>query len=116
MARGKLNLSELVRDGSVIPTSNTVDSAVVSAGSYYIPEKDENIVLMVSNTTEAEKDITVKAGVFFRADLGDLVVPVAASGSVAIGPLESARFKQADGSVYLDFETGFEGSIEVLKS
>lgn len=50
-------------------------------------------------------NITVKAGAYppaLAAGLGDLVVTVANSGTQWIGPFESGRFLQADGSMLVD--------------
>jgi len=46
--------------------------------------------------------LTVKAGVYSRAALGDLVVEIPAESEMFIGPLESMRFEQADETLYLD--------------
>lgn len=46
--------------------------------------------------------LTVKAGVYSRATLGDLVVEIPAESEMFIGPLESMRFEQADDALYLD--------------
>ncbi len=46
--------------------------------------------------------LTVKAGVYSRATLGDLVVEIPAESEMFIGPLESMRFEQADEALYLD--------------
>ena len=46
--------------------------------------------------------LTVKAGVYSRATLGDLVVEIPAESEMFIGPLESMRFEQADETLYLD--------------
>lgn len=40
-----------------------------------------------------------------REGIGDLVVAIPASGVTYIGPLESARFMQADGSLQVGFAT-----------
>lgn len=46
--------------------------------------------------------LTVKAGVYSRATLGDLVVEIPAESEMFIGPLESMRFEQTDETLYLD--------------
>lgn len=51
---------------------------------------------------EGANRLTVKAGVYSRATLGDLVVEIPAESEMFIGPLESMRFEQADETLYLD--------------
>lgn len=46
--------------------------------------------------------LTVKAGVYSRATLGDLVVEIPDESEMFIGPLESMRFEQADETLYWD--------------
>ena len=80
----------------------------------------ESLMLEVRTTNGADKAVTIKAGVgggvtpgqAIRSGLGDLVVTAhAATGGGIIGGLESARFIQLNGRVYIDFASGTTGYI-----
>lgn len=72
--------------------------------------------LYVINTGLVNHTVTIKAGVStdasYRGGTGDLVCTIKASaGGGIIGPLEEVRFAQADGSIWIDLDAGFTGSI-----
>lgn len=74
------------------------------------------LFLEVFNTDTSDHHILIRKGAnppSFRALLGDLSVLVSHSSTVPffIGPLESARFTQADGTVNVDFDASFAGTI-----
>lgn len=79
------------------------------------PSKPELTMLRVTNTSGSPRIVTVKAGdspPALAAGLGDLTVTVAATTGVQwIGPFESGRFIQADGTMEIDIETGHTGTI-----
>jgi hypothetical protein len=110
---------ELAQDDGIDGKAATVLTSVaglVAAGTQFLPLKDAKDIIHVKNTYGGILNITVKAGVGPRRGIGDLVVPVAAtSGEQIIGPLESSRFKQADGYVYIDFDAAFTGLIGVYR-
>lgn len=57
--------------------------------------------------------VTVKAGVYppaWRQGLGDYVLGTAAPSTRYFLEVESARFIQADGSIWIDFQTGLTGN------
>ena len=117
--RNLLTPVELTADSSIDGKAATIMTSVaglVALGAYYVPLKDGKFIIHVKNTEGTANTITVLAGVGPRSGIGDLVVLVAAtSGEQLIGPLESSRFKQADGNVYLDFEAAFTGLIAVYQ-
>lgn len=79
----------------------------------------ERTLLRVTNTAGTDKVVTIKAGDYppaLAAGLGDLAVTVAATSGVQfIGPFESGRFLQNDGSLHIDLATGHTGTITALK-
>lgn len=81
--------------------------------------RPEVLLWRVSNTTAGALNVTLRAGTQPLAPSsgqGDLVVSVpATTGVVWIGPCESARFLQADGSVSLDLAAGFAGKVTAFK-
>lgn len=133
MARTTVNPTALVGNGSIdIPAGTTINSTLVTNG-VNIPLSNSNIpsgpaardtFLYVTNTAGADKTVTVRAGVgggitpgpAFRSGLGDLTVTCkTATGGCIIGPLESARFAQLDGSINVDFGSGLTGALTVFQ-
>lgn len=114
MARAALAYSNLV------PNSNLVDPAgvatVAGAGNglqvpsvptppAVVTSKPELTLLRVSNASGGSGTVTVKAGALpldAAAGLGDLVVTVANSATQWLGPFESGRFVQNDGSLIVE--------------
>jgi hypothetical protein len=121
MARTNLPLSNFVANGNLTnPAGTTVDQANgmnVAISTTAIPSGPHinHLVLRVANTAGSNLDVIVRKGVdppAFRSGLGDLTVEVAATSGVQwLGPFEVARFAQSNGSLNIDFETGFTGTI-----
>lgn len=110
----------LVANGNLIGTSGatTIDATLVTNGVSVTGAIPEQTVIRVTNTEGSTNTVTVQSGAVppaLAGGLGDLVVTVAATTGVQyIGPLESGRFMQSDGSLWLDFESGMTGSIDIL--
>lgn len=104
-------------NGATGPT--TVDATLVTNGVVVEDAVPELTVIRVTHTDAAAHDMIVRAGTMplaIASGQGDLTVEVAATSGVRyFGPFESGRFLQNDGSLYIDFETGFAGSIDVLR-
>lgn len=120
MARTEKTVNQLIFNASMEPTNTTIDATLVSNGLNITDfgDCDGEVILHITNTHSAAHDVTIKAGesyadggTAYRAILGDLIVSVPLSGEVFLGPLESARFQNADGSLYIDFATGHTGTI-----
>lgn len=79
----------------------------------------ERTLLRVTNTHGSPHVFTVKAGTYppaLASGQGDLAVTVAATTGVQwIGPFESGRFLQNDGSLLLDVEAAHAGTITAFK-
>lgn len=125
MARTNLPLTTLAPNSSIAgPAGTNVDvtnGMTIALPSTAIPASPDSdtLFLVVNNTAAAAKAVTVRAGVgggatpgpAFRSGIGDLAVSVGAGATRWIGPLESARFAQLDGSINVDFEAGTTGTI-----
>ena len=76
--------------------------------------KPERTILRVTNTNGSDRVVTIKAGdnpPALAAGLGDLAVTVAATTGVQwLGPFESGRFLQADGSMEIDIAASMAGT------
>ena len=119
MARTNLPVTGVVPTGIVQPAGTVIDQANgmnIAIQSSAIPAAEDayGLVFQVINTFAGSKTVTIRAGVqppAFRNLLGDLVVTCTTSSTWIIGPLEPARFAQADGSINLDFQSGITGNI-----
>ena len=101
--------------GATSGYTTTIDSTLVTNG-ITVPNyvsKDGNVFLRVKNTAGTDKTFTVKKGVFPRAFADKTVTVAATSGDQFLLIKDSARYKQADGAIYINFQTGFTGSIEI---
>lgn len=120
MARTAVTPRALVANGNLTGATGatTIDATLVTNGVSVTAAIPEQTLIRVTNTEGSTNTVTVQSGAYppaLAAGLGDLVVTVAATTGVQyIGPLESGRFMQADGSLWLDFETGMTGAIDVL--
>lgn len=98
----------------LVPNSNLADPAgtttvVAPTNNMQISDAFPELTVLRVVNTGVEQDITVKAGDHppaLAAGQGDLVVTVAATTGVQwIGPFESGRFVQSDGSMLIEAET-----------
>lgn len=124
MARTNLPVTDLAGNAGVTETTTPIDQPNgmnVQVISESIPAKGEaqDILLIVANTAAAAHNVIVRAGAgpvpAFRASLGDLTVSVPASGTALVGPFETARFAQSDGSLNVDFDASTTGTIVAVR-
>ena len=98
--------------------ATTIDATLVTNGVTVANAKPERMLIRVTNTEGSTNTVTIKAGdnpPALRAGQGDLVVTLAATTGVQfIGPFESDKYLQDDGSLSIDFETGMTGAIDIL--
>ncbi len=126
MTRTQIPLTTLTRNVMTdIPAGTVIDQAngmYIDMTTTAIPAGpgSESLTLLVRTTNGADKTVTIKAGVgggvtagaAIRAPIGDLTLTAhAASGGGAVGGIESARFMQTNGQVYIDFASGTTGWI-----
>lgn len=93
------------------PTPTTADATNDHVVNAAVPERT---VLRLYNTAGSEKEVVVRAGTYpptMAAGQGSLVFDVPAGAISWLGPFESGRFSQANGSLEVDLESGFTGSI-----
>lgn len=120
MARTAVVPRPLVKNSNLIGTSGatTIDSTLVTNGVTVANAKPEQMLIRCTNTEGSTNVLTVRAGdnpPALRAGQGDLTVTLAATTGVQyMGPFESDKVLQADGSMEIDFETGMTGSIDIL--
>ena len=126
MARTAITLRSLTANGGIAaPTADTVDQAngmtlAIPTTSIPSPSGMDRLILVVTNSAGSTPTVTIRAGAgggatpgqAFRSALGDSVIT--ATGTRYIGPFESARYAQTDGSLSVDFSSGFVGTITAL--
>ncbi|GLZ34886.1 hypothetical protein Lesp02_70730 [Lentzea sp. NBRC 105346] len=112
MARTAVPYSSFVGNGNLADPAGT--NGDPTNGHTIAAAKPERTMLRVNNTSGASKNVTIKAGTYppaWAAGQGDLVVAVGATSTQWIGPLESGRFLQSDGSLSIDLGASFTGTV-----
>lgn len=111
MARTVVPHTAHVAGGST--TTRAYAAADAANGMAFPYPVDGKSIFVVKNGDVAAKTVTVKEVVASAA--GDLIINVAAGTEVSVGPLESARFKQADGNVYVNFSAATSVTVAAHK-
>lgn len=117
MATTQIPYSDLVPNGSLTEPAGTALVAAPADDMQIANSFAELTVLRVDNSGGATLTLTVKAGDYppaIAAGLGDLAVSVPASGVVYVGPFESGRFVQSDGSMLIEASAA-TGTITALR-
>lgn len=116
MARTAVPVTDLTTAATVAdPAGTTADP---TNGHTITGARPEVLTIRVKNTTGGALNAILRAGTFPLAESsgqGDLTVAVGAGATVFINPSESARFLQNDGSVSLDLQAGFTGTVTAFK-
>lgn len=114
MARTAVTITKL-NENAV--TANPAGNALDPTNGHIISGVPlEELVLEINSTFAGAKNFTVKAGAnppALAAGQGDLVVALNAVVG-RIGPFTSARFIQADGSLWLDVEAAATGTVKAF--
>ena len=115
MARDKITVKLPMREAteSIELVTFTKQAVTVANGieiENAFSNKNNSLFIVVEPTTTAA--ITFKAGdAYPNAMLGDLIVTPTDDQPNVYQILDLARFERADGSLYIDFGTGFVGTI-----
>lgn len=117
MARTALTVNALSPNSSIAePAGNAVDPANGHILTLSGEQCLEEFVLDVNFTFAGAKNLTIKAGAYPPAlsqGQGDLVVAIN-NATRRVGPFSSARFAQADGSLWVDVEAATTGTIKAI--
>ncbi|WP_046507104.1 hypothetical protein [Streptomyces odonnellii] len=118
MATTQLTYSNLVPNGNLLQPAGTTLVAAPTNNMQLANAFAELTVLRVTNSDDdTALTVTVKAGdnpPALAAGQGDLSVPVAFGTTQFLGPFESGRFIQSDGSMLIE-STTTTGTITALK-
>ncbi len=124
MVRSEITVNELAGAWADRETPDAIDKAnhhSIAAGANF---KRLLILVHISAGTGTGGAVTLKAGTAhpaFRKDLGDLERGdnVVANDEFCIGPIETARYLQADGTIHIDItdtsNTDIAGTIEAYE-
>ena len=117
MARTETTVVDIntTTSSSITDNDTVIDASLVTAGldiTDFFNTREGTRGLLVTNTSAVTSDtITIKAGSGVNAGLGDMDVDIAQNEQYLIGNIESARFDQGDGSLYINFATSATGLI-----
>lgn len=117
MATTQIPYAQLVPNGSLAEPAGTALVAAPADNMQIANSFAELTVLRVDNTGGSALTLTVKAGDYppaLAAGQGDLAVSVPASGVAYVGPFESGRFVQSDGSMLVE-ASATTGTITALR-
>ena len=104
-----LDTTESVASASITKQSVTVANGITVANVF--SNKNNSLVIIVDNTSNASSALTIKAGNKYpNAMLGNSTITLAKNVS-AIQIQDLSRFEKTDGSIDIDFATGFTGTI-----
>lgn len=121
MARTAIPVTTLTANAATADVAGTAIDATNSHNVALGSVACEEIIIRVKNTTASTKVATIKAGANPPADAagqGDIAVSLTDGSTTAtvafVGPLTSARFIRADGSINIDIGAGMTGAITVF--
>jgi len=104
-----LDTTESVASVAITQQAVTVANGIKINDAF--SNKNNSLVIMVDNTGDASSAMTLKAGNEYpNAMIGDLTLTLA-QGVTAVRIQDLSRFENSDGSVDVDFATGFTGTI-----
>jgi hypothetical protein len=120
MARTALTVTTLTANTAVADVLASAGVAIDATNHHVLTVAAplDSYILRINNTTGSTKVATIKAGDNPPADAagqGDLAVSCTTGQVKFVGPLESARFIQNDGTLNVDIEAAMTGFITVFR-
>jgi len=107
-----LDHSESVANIGITKKAVTVANGINVADAF--SNKNNSLFIMVENSGGASSVMTVKAGdTYPNSMLGNINIEIP-TGVSAIQVQDLSRFEKSDGSIDLDFATGFSGYIYAI--
>lgn len=117
MARDEINVLLPVQDDTQsVETIAVTKKAVVQANGIAIKDalanKNNTLQITIETTATSDSTLTIKAGDNYpNKILGDLTVALTKSAVTVVLLEDISRFENRDGSINLDFASGFTGNI-----
>lgn len=117
MARDAVTITEVAAgtpvDRGAGTSINTSNGASIDCGG----DTSDLLIIVTNTNTTPDHDLTVQAGdtnpPAIQNGVGDLVFNVNAAESWLV--VDGARHVNADGKIYLDFESGFAGKVHAVR-
>lgn len=107
-----LDHTESVANIGITASTVTQTNGVTIADAF--SNKNNSMFIVINNTATSASLLTVKAGdAYPNSMLGDIVIELP-TGISAIQIQDLSRFEKADGSIDLDFASGFTGTIYAI--
>ena len=104
-----LDHTESVANIGITKTTVVQANGITIADAF--SNKNNSLFIVIDSTSTASSLLTVKAGdAYPNSMLGDIVIELP-KGISAIQVQDLSRFEKADGSIDLDFASGFTGKI-----
>lgn len=117
MARDTIDVQNPVLDNSEsVGTVKVTKTTVMQANGITVKKafnnKNNTLFIHVDTTATSDSSLTIKAGdTYPNAMLGDLTVALTKSAETVLQIQDPSRFENKDGSVNIDFASGFAGTI-----
>lgn len=116
MSRTPIPYTNLSPNSIATPTATAIDipnGMTVNPTNGFNASTTERSIFAVTNTAGADHIITVRAAdsVLGLGTYANITLTVPAGATRYVGPFESARVQQRDGSVWFDFELGHTGTV-----
>jgi len=107
-----LDHSESIANIGITKKSVTVANGITIQDAF--SNKNNSMFIVIDNTSGASSALTVKAGNSYpNSMLGNITIELP-TGVSAIQVQDLSRFEKDDGSIDLDFATGFAGTIYAI--
>lgn len=114
MARTSIPVTAMSVSGVTVTTTN-----IDQPNGMKVPAATSKgmTVIQVTNTDTNPHTVTVKASdpVLGTGQWPDLQMSVPASSTKFLGPFESARVSQSDGTIAVDFQIGHTGTVAAMR-
>ena len=106
----QMDMTQSIADIKIEKQSVTPSKGITLNDAF--DNKNNSLVICIENTATSSTQVVFKAGDNYpNAKLGDLTVDVDASSVNFYQIQDPSRFENKDGSVNIDFVTGFTGNI-----
>jgi hypothetical protein len=114
MARTAITLTPLVGNSGTTATTTNID---IANGMVLTGARPEWTIFVITNTDTSPHVVTIQASdpVLGAGSWPNRTFSVPASSTAYVGPFESAKVQQKDGSVYLNFVSGHTGTVAAVQ-
>ena len=106
----KMDMSQSIANTEIEKKSVTPSNGITISRAF--DNKNNSLVVCIENTASTTSEVIFKAGDNYpNAKLGDLTISVNANSVNVYQFQDLSRFENKDGSINIDFDSGFSGNI-----